>query len=674
MTMTLPATHPTCTPPLLHCFQHCCSPVVTPLAHSLARHCQAASSSGHGSRLPLTPAARHPPLLRCRAAGAGARHHHLCLCHRPGGAAADIEERDAEEGSWQQLGLAGGKVAGRLRRKEESGVRERVTLLPFQGQEGIEREVVDSRTGCTCAASGPPTRALRPSVPPCLPQDVQLQNAGAWANLTAAPAGGADAAADAAAGGAAPAEDDNLWTEFQGREAQQLQVGRGVRGVRPALHEQRPARGVPRFLHIDAQAEWRCARAHVLCSQCCGWRSHRCGWRHHRCGRRSCCCCPCCRSCSACAALHADVCLLPLPPLLLQAEEAKKAAEEAERKRKQEEMETMRRDAAEVGGAAGLCCMYTEEGGCCGGAGGSVALGCEVRRLLQGWLQTGRGGGRHAVLPVVLPGCAAAALLLSCFPCGPSLFTHRRKLARRQRQRPRWRRSGARWRSSGSARRSSSRWALRQAVAGVRGGAGGVLQAARRTCAPPAARRHGPASCLASCSASSCLLPPLPQNLAAEAAAAKDPDILAGAAGGGHDSAANLADLGLQVRRTDRQTTTWALRACSACLSACCVPGCGAWSACLAAPRRSRPARRPLSCAAAAASRSHRPWLRLPWHCCVRCRPRMRAARTRTSPWKTFRRPAAALARAALAPAPPPPPRRPTLRLSCSMQRGGGAA
>jgi hypothetical protein len=65
-------------------------------------------------------------------------------------------------------------------------------------------------------------------------QDVQLQNAGAWANLTAAPGGGAAApaapvaaaggAGEAAAGAAAPAEDDNLWTEFQGREAQQLQV------------------------------------------------------------------------------------------------------------------------------------------------------------------------------------------------------------------------------------------------------------------------------------------------------------------------------------------------------------------------------------------------------------------------------------------------------------------
>lgn len=62
-------------------------------------------------------------------------------------------------------------------------------------------------------------------------QDVQLQNAGAWANLTAAaPAavagGAAQPAAPAAGAEAGPGEDDdNLWTEFQGREAQQLQVG-----------------------------------------------------------------------------------------------------------------------------------------------------------------------------------------------------------------------------------------------------------------------------------------------------------------------------------------------------------------------------------------------------------------------------------------------------------------
>lgn len=66
---------------------------------------------------------------------------------------------------------------------------------------------------------------------PACQQDVQLQNAGAWANLTAAPAaapGGAAPAAPAArAGGAGEGgagEDDNLWSEFQGREQQQLQV------------------------------------------------------------------------------------------------------------------------------------------------------------------------------------------------------------------------------------------------------------------------------------------------------------------------------------------------------------------------------------------------------------------------------------------------------------------
>lgn len=75
-----------------------------------------------------------------------------------------------------------------------------------------------------------PPRAL-----PCQ-QDVQLQNAGAWANLTAAPAAAAPGAAapaapaagaGGAAEGAAGGEDDHLWSEFQGREQQQLQVGEG---------------------------------------------------------------------------------------------------------------------------------------------------------------------------------------------------------------------------------------------------------------------------------------------------------------------------------------------------------------------------------------------------------------------------------------------------------------
>lgn len=71
-----------------------------------------------------------------------------------------------------------------------------------------------------------------PALLPALQQDVQLQNAGAWANLTAAPAAAPGAAAPAApaaaAGGAAEGgagEDDHLWSEFQGREQQQLQVG-----------------------------------------------------------------------------------------------------------------------------------------------------------------------------------------------------------------------------------------------------------------------------------------------------------------------------------------------------------------------------------------------------------------------------------------------------------------
>lgn len=79
---------------------------------------------------------------------------------------------------------------------------------------------------------------------PSLPQDVQLQNAGAWANLTQAaapaapgagsapaqPAAPAAAAAAAEGVGAAP-EDDVLWSEFQGREAQQLQAEEAKRAA-----------------------------------------------------------------------------------------------------------------------------------------------------------------------------------------------------------------------------------------------------------------------------------------------------------------------------------------------------------------------------------------------------------------------------------------------------------
>jgi hypothetical protein len=62
-------------------------------------------------------------------------------------------------------------------------------------------------------------------------KDVQIQNAGAWANLQEVPEGG-DAKADGAAAGdgvagdeAAPMEDDdNLWDEFKGREAQEQQA------------------------------------------------------------------------------------------------------------------------------------------------------------------------------------------------------------------------------------------------------------------------------------------------------------------------------------------------------------------------------------------------------------------------------------------------------------------
>jgi flagellar biosynthesis GTPase FlhF len=60
-------------------------------------------------------------------------------------------------------------------------------------------------------------------------KDVEIQNAGAWASLQEAPEGGdAPAGADGAAGAAdeaAPMEDDdNLWDEFKGREAQEQQA------------------------------------------------------------------------------------------------------------------------------------------------------------------------------------------------------------------------------------------------------------------------------------------------------------------------------------------------------------------------------------------------------------------------------------------------------------------
>ncbi len=56
-------------------------------------------------------------------------------------------------------------------------------------------------------------------------QDVQLQNANAWASLTAAaPAAATPAPAAAQQPEAAnEEEEDNLWSEFQGREQQQRQ-------------------------------------------------------------------------------------------------------------------------------------------------------------------------------------------------------------------------------------------------------------------------------------------------------------------------------------------------------------------------------------------------------------------------------------------------------------------
>lgn len=67
----------------------------------------------------------------------------------------------------------------------------------------------------------PPAVALH--TPPLL-QDVQLQNAGAWANLTAAPPAGAPAAPPAGQQPGGEEQADDLWTEFQGREAAQKQA------------------------------------------------------------------------------------------------------------------------------------------------------------------------------------------------------------------------------------------------------------------------------------------------------------------------------------------------------------------------------------------------------------------------------------------------------------------
>lgn len=79
-------------------------------------------------------------------------------------------------------------------------------------------------------------------------KDVQLQNAGAWANLTAAPAAAPGAAAPAApaaaAGGAAEGgagEDDHLWSEFQGREQQQLQAEEAKRAAEEAERRRKEA-------------------------------------------------------------------------------------------------------------------------------------------------------------------------------------------------------------------------------------------------------------------------------------------------------------------------------------------------------------------------------------------------------------------------------------------------
>lgn len=74
--------------------------------------------------------------------------------------------------------------------------------------------------------------------PPLPPQDVQLQDAGAWATLTQEP-DGAGGAEGAAAGGEGGGEedagvDDDLWNEFQGRATQE----RDAEELKAALEEE----------------------------------------------------------------------------------------------------------------------------------------------------------------------------------------------------------------------------------------------------------------------------------------------------------------------------------------------------------------------------------------------------------------------------------------------------
>jgi ribosomal protein L12E/L44/L45/RPP1/RPP2 len=178
-------------------------------------------------------------------------------------------------------------------------------------------------------------------------QDVELQNAGAWASLTAAPAGAAAPAAaapPAGEGGGGGGEDDNLWTEFQGREAQQLQVRGGSCWARRCAAL--PASEVGRALLP--------ARRSLVCH----------------------------------SLQNASPPRLPVPhcppvPFVRQAEEAKKAAEEAERRRKEEERQTLLREAQEVRAGWGRGCVGF--------------LGCMRAEMFRGGWDTEkrRAWGRH---------------------------------------------------------------------------------------------------------------------------------------------------------------------------------------------------------------------------------------------------------------------------------------
>jgi hypothetical protein len=93
-------------------------------------------------------------------------------------------------------------------------------------------------------------------------QDVHLQNANAWANLTEATPAEPAATGAAPWGEAAPVDEDNLWTEFQGREAQQKQQEQEVKRIQ---EEERRAK--------EEAAAAAARKAEEVCFRMCdlGW-------------------------------------------------------------------------------------------------------------------------------------------------------------------------------------------------------------------------------------------------------------------------------------------------------------------------------------------------------------------------------------------------------------------